>query len=143
MNLWKSPKLGIKKPLPWLVVGIFIVALVTYIAQQRGGDGHEYRIHSASAGGWPVNTMGYHLHGGPGMWKISNRSGNRVVVAFGKVHTASGYLADACRLKAGDKETWQWVKGKDHQEAHTQVGQCQVDLIRVAAAGFRRTRWRR
>lgn len=133
MNLQKFPKGVIKKPLPWLVVGILIVALVTYTAPRRGGDGYEYRVHSAIAGGWPVNTMGYHLHGGPGMWNISNRSGKRVVVAFGKVHTASGYLADACRLKAGDKETWQWVKGKHHQEAQTHVGQCQMDLIRAAA----------
>ena len=134
MKFQNFPNVGIKKPPLWFLVGIPIVALVIYIAQQRGGDGYEYRLHSASAGGWPVNTMGYRLHGGPGMWNISNRSGNRVVVAFGKVHTASGYLADACRLKSGDKETWQWVTGKHHQDAQTQVGQCQIDLIRVAAA---------
>ena len=119
--------------MPWLVVGILIVVLVNYIAHLRGGDGYEYQVHSAIADGWPVNTMGYRLHGGPGMWNISNRSGKRVVVAFGEVHTASGYLADACRLKARDKETWQWVKGKYHQEARTQVGQCHIDLIRVSA----------
>ena len=134
MNLRNFPKGVIKKPLPWLVVGILIVTLATYIAQERGGDGDEYRIQSATAGGWPLNTMGYRLHGGSDMWNISNHSGNRVVVAFGKVHTAGGYLADACRLKAGDRETWQWVKGKHHQEAQIQVGQCQMDLIRVAAS---------
>ena len=134
MKLPKFPGVGIKKPSLWFVAGIPIVVLAIYIAQQRGGDGHAYRIHSASAGGWPLNTMGYHLHGGPGMWNISNRSGNRVVVAFGQVHTAGGYLADACRLTTGDKETWRWVKGKHHQEARTQVGQCQIDLIRTASA---------
>ena len=132
MKLQKFPKVDIKSPLLWLVAGSIVVALVIYIALQSGGDGHEYRIHSASAGGWPLNTMGYHLHGGPGMWNISNRSGNRVVVAFGTVHTASGYLADACRLKAGDKETWHWVKGKHHLEARTQVGLCHIDLVRVS-----------
>ncbi|MCR2830110.1 hypothetical protein NR402_07420 [Acidithiobacillus ferrooxidans] len=126
------PKAGIKKPLPWLVAGILIVVLVSYIAHRRGGDTHEYQVHSAFAGGWPVNTMGYRLHGGPGMWNISNLSGNRVVIAFGEVHTAVGYLADACRLKAGDKETWHWVKGKHHLEARTQVGLCHIDLVRVS-----------
>lgn len=126
-------------PMRIALVVLFVILIALLIADLiwRALDHdtpHSYVIASLTSGPWPLNTMGYQFHGGPGMWKISNSSGVRVQVAFGSVHTAKGYLAQACGLHPGIQEKWTWVPHTQHQKARTTIGQCDLELSRVASS---------